>query len=91
MSCTLNSGSKLSLMLSTSAGNTSGKNLGTFGKVSSQLKGILIINMLYFVSTERANLFSLLRSEGLLHFRLNFGFVGVVIQSNNLLFNNLFH
>ena len=86
MSCTLNCGGKLSLMLSAGAGNASGKNLGSFGKVSSQLKSILVIDMLNFICTEGANLLSLLGSEGLLNLGLNLGLVGVVIQSNNLLF-----
>lgn len=83
MSCTLNSGSKLSLMLSTSTGNTSGKDLGSLGETLSDPEGILIIDMLYLVSAESTNLLPLLRTERL----LNLGsYLFVVIQSNNLLF-----
>lgn len=83
MSCALNSGSKLSLMLSAGTGNTSGKDLGSLGETLSDPEGILIIDMLYLVSTESTNLLPLLRTEGL----LNFGsYLFVVIQSNNLLF-----
>ena len=79
MSSTLNSDSNLSLMLSASTGNASGKNLGSFRKISSKLESILIIYVFNLLSTVCANLFSLLvvRSERLLS--LTFG--SYVIQS----------
>lgn len=85
MSCSLNSDSKLSLMLSASTGNTSGKNLGSFRKISSKLKSVLVIYMFDLFSTESANLLSLLGSEGLLSLlSLTFGSY-ISIQSENLL------
>lgn len=54
----LDSGRKFTLMLCTSSGNSSGKDLSTLGNELSELCGILIVNVSYLVGTEYANLFS---------------------------------
>ena len=57
MSSSLDSCCKLSLMLSTVACDSSGKNFASFGNISSQLADILVINCCYFICTALANAF----------------------------------
>ena len=51
--------SELSLMLSASAGDSSGKNLCTFGDILSQSDGILVVNRFDLFCAELADLSSL--------------------------------
>ena len=72
MSSALNSDSNLSLMLSASTGNTSGKDLRSFRKIPSKLESILVVYVVDLLSAVSTNLLSLLvGSEGLLS--LTFG------------------
>lgn len=59
----LNSGIKLTLMLSTSTGNSSGKNLSTLADKLSELCRIFIIDISDLIFAEDADLFSLARVE----------------------------
>ncbi len=68
---TLDCGRKLALMLCTSTGHTSGKNLSTLGYKLSELCYILIVNIIDFICTESANfLLSMHITEGTLCFIL---------------------
>lgn len=58
VTCTLDSNCHLTLMLSTVARNTTRQNLATLGNVTTQLCYILIINLLYLIYAETANLFT---------------------------------
>ena len=58
LACYLDSGSKLSLVKSTVAGNTSGEDLCSLGNELSELSNILIINIVNLILTEDANLLS---------------------------------
>jgi len=58
LACSLYSYSKLSLVKSAGAGNTSGEDLCTLGDELSELSNILVINSVYLVLTEDANLLS---------------------------------
>ena len=58
-SCTLDSVSELSLMLSAGTGDSSGKNLCAFGDILSQSAGILVINRFDLFCAELADLSSL--------------------------------
>lgn len=60
MSCALDSGGQLTLMLSAGAGNTTGNNLSAVGKVSSQTWNVLVVDVMNLIYTESANLFSAL-------------------------------
>ena len=53
MSCSLDSNCKLSLMESASSGNTSWKNLSSFGHALSELSEIFIIDLFNSVSTDK--------------------------------------
>ena len=65
MTCTLDSGRQLALMLRTSAGHAAGKNLRSLGNVFLQAESIFIVDDLNFFSTESANLlFPMHRMEG---------------------------
>ena len=64
VSCSLDCFSQLTLMFRASTGNSSGKNLGTFGNETSQFSGIFIIDRLNFVHAELANLFLRFSSSG---------------------------
>lgn len=50
---------ELTLMISAGAGNSSGKNLRTLACAFAQTGYVLVINMVYLVAAERANLFLL--------------------------------
>ena len=66
MSCSLDSNCKLTLVVSTSACNTSWKNLSSLGHALSELSKILIIDLLDSVSTEHTNLLAwFLRGTGI--------------------------
>ena len=66
MSCSLDSNCKLTLVVSTSACNTSWKNLSSLGHALSELSEILVINFLDSVSTEHTNLLAwFLRGTGI--------------------------
>jgi hypothetical protein len=58
-SCTLYSGSYLTLMLCASTCDSSGKNLGTLTYKLSKACGILVIDMIYLLCAELANFLSL--------------------------------
>ena len=58
LASSLDSSSKLSLVKSTSAGNTSGEDLSALGDKLSELRDILVIDLVYFVLAEDANLLS---------------------------------
>ena len=67
LASSLNSYSKLSLVKSASAGNTSGENLCALGNEFSELNNILVIDFVHFVLAEDANLLSSVhRTEGAL-------------------------
>ena len=58
LASSLDSCGKLSLMKSASAGNTSGEDLSALGNEFSELCDILVIDLVYFVLAEDANLLS---------------------------------
>ena len=58
LASSLDSSSELSLVKSASAGNTSGENLSALGNEFSELNNILVIDLVYFVLAEDANLLS---------------------------------
>ena len=58
LASSLDSSSKLSLVKSASAGNTSGEDLSALGDELSELCDILIIDLVYLILTEDANLLS---------------------------------
>ena len=58
LTCSLNCNGKLSLVKSAGAGNTSGENLSSLGNKLSELSYVLVINAVYLVLTEDANLLS---------------------------------
>ena len=58
LACSLNSGGKLSLMKSAGAGNTSGEDLCSLGNELSELSNILVIDLVYLILAEDANLLS---------------------------------
>ena len=58
LASSLDSGSKLSLVKSASAGNTSGENLCALGNEFSELSDILVIDLVHFILAEDANLLS---------------------------------
>ena len=58
LASSLDSSSKLSLVKSASAGNTSGEDLSALGNEFSELCDILVINLVYFVLAEDANFLS---------------------------------
>ena len=59
LTCALDGGSQLTLMLCTSSGDSSGKNLAALGNELSELCGILIVDISNLALAEYANLFSL--------------------------------
>ena len=58
LASSLNRGSKLSLMKSAGAGNTSGEDLSALGDELSELCDILVIDLVHFILAEDANLLS---------------------------------
>ena len=58
LACSLDSGSKLSLVKSAGAGNTSGKYLCALGNELSELCDILVIDLVHFILAEDANILS---------------------------------
>ena len=67
LASSLNSYSKLSLVKSASAGNTSGKDFCSLGNKLSEFSNVLVIDSLNFVLAEDANfLSSVYRAEGAL-------------------------
>ena len=58
LSCSLDSYVELSLMKSASAGYTSGKDLCSLGNELLEFSNVLVINSVYLVLTEDANLLS---------------------------------
>ena len=65
LTCSLDSGGELSLVKSAGAGNTSGEDLCSLGNELSELSNVLIIDSLYLVLAEDANLLSsVVRTEG---------------------------
>ncbi len=55
-SCSLNSNGQLTLMLCTSAGDAAGKDLCTLGSKLAETSGILVIDVLYLIQAELADL-----------------------------------
>ena len=68
LSCALNSGGELSLMKSTVTGDTSGKNLRSFGEILSQSCDVLIVDVFNLFGAEKANFLLSARTERLLNF-----------------------
>ena len=67
LASSLNSYCELSLVKSACAGNTSGEDLSSLGNELSELSDILVINSVYLILTEDANLLSSVhRTEGTL-------------------------
>ena len=67
LASSLNSYGELSLVKSTSAGNTSGEDLSSLGNKLSEFSGILVIDVRNLILTEDANLLSSVhRTEGTL-------------------------
>ena len=67
LTCSLNSDGELTLVKSTSAGNTSGEDLCSLGNKLSELSYVLVINSLNLILAEDANLLSSVhRTEGAL-------------------------
>ncbi len=65
LACSLNSYGELSLVKSASAGNTSGEDLCSLGNELSELSNILVIDLVYLILAEDANLLSSVhRTEG---------------------------
>lgn len=89
MSCALDSDGKLSLMFRTGSGYPAGKNLGSFGKILSQSGYVLVIDILYILGAERANLLLFVRTEGFLLCFLGIFVLYILIQRDNLLFRLL--
>ena len=58
LASSLDSCSKLSLVKSTVAGNTSGEDLCSLGNELSELSNILVIDLVYLILAEDANLLS---------------------------------
>ena len=58
LASSLDSSSKLSLVKSASAGNTSGEDLSALGDELSELCDILVIDLVYLILAEDANLLS---------------------------------
>jgi hypothetical protein len=59
LTCALDSGVDITLMLCASAGNSSGKDLTALADELAKLCGVLVIDIVYLVSTEDADLLSL--------------------------------
>ena len=68
LSCALNSGGELSLMKSTVTGDTSGKNLRSFGEILSQSCDVLIVDVFNLFGAEKANFLLSAGTESLLNF-----------------------
>ena len=68
LSCALNSGGELSLMKSTVTGDTSGKNLRSFGEILSQSCDVLIVDVFNLFGAEKANFLLSAGTERLLNF-----------------------
>ena len=68
LSCALNSGGELSLMKSTVTGDTSGKNLRSFGDILSQSCDVLIVDVFNLFGAEKANFLLSAGTERLLKF-----------------------
>jgi len=62
MTCTLDCDGQLTLMLCTNTGHSARQDLGTIGKITAQLCGILIIDLANFIYAERAYFFALTSS-----------------------------
>ena len=60
VTCTLDSGGKLSLMSGAVAGDSSGKNLRSVGDILMELGGVLVIYALNLIDAESANLLAAL-------------------------------
>jgi hypothetical protein len=58
LSCALDSGVQLTLMLCAGSGNSSGKYFSTFTDELSELCGILVVDKINLVSAENANFLS---------------------------------
>ena len=58
LASSLDRGSKLSLVKSAGAGNTSGEDLSALGDKLSELCDILVIDLVHFILAEDANLLS---------------------------------
>ena len=58
MTCTLDSCVKLSLVLSASTRNSSGKNLAALADELSELCGILVVDKVNLINTENADFLS---------------------------------
>ena len=58
LTCSLNSNGELSLMKSASAGNASGEDLSSLRDKLSELCYVLVIDSVYFILAEDANLLS---------------------------------
>jgi len=61
LTSSLDCNSKLSLMKSAGAGNTSGEDFSSLGNELSELSRILVINIVHFVLAEDTNLLSSVR------------------------------
>jgi hypothetical protein len=70
MACSLNSDSKLTLMISAGSGDSSGKDLGTLAYALSESAYVFVIDMVDLISAELADLLvSFVLTEGLLRLR----------------------
>jgi len=64
VSCTLDSGGQLSLMICAGAGNSAGQDLGTLRNVSAESGDILVVDDFNLIDAEVANLFASLAVHG---------------------------
>ena len=75
---TLDSGGELSLVLSAGTGDSSGKDLSTFGDALLESYSVLVIDVIDAVSAEHADLFSSVSVGALSHsLRSGFGSFGI--------------
>jgi len=82
LSCTLDSCVELSLVLRASTGNSSGKDLSALTDELTKLCRILVVDEVYLICTENANLFSSAHHRT---GRTNSCFCLIVIHDKNLL------
>ena len=80
VSCSLDRNCQLTLMISTGAGDTAGQDLGSFRHALLELSDILVVDLLYTVYAEHANLLAraLGRTRTSFTFHINISFTRIL-------------